>query len=125
MKQLVPPDDLGVFAGGDCIAWTDSQKVAINFGKRHDHVLRDIEIIRVNLTQPEETESEINLPKSGEIENGENKQIKSEPVARLMLTSAQGEEFFRTNFILSHYRDTRDRKRAFMQAPGKGSVPAR
>jgi Rha family phage regulatory protein len=45
---------------------TTSFKVAEKFGKRHDHVLRDIDNIIASLEQFEDTESQ--LPKIGELE---------------------------------------------------------
>lgn len=45
MKQLIPMDDYGVFADIHNTARVDSRFVAKIFGKRHDHVLRDIEKI--------------------------------------------------------------------------------
>ena len=42
MKQLIPMDDYGLFADGHDTARVDSRYVAQFFGKRHDHVIRDI-----------------------------------------------------------------------------------
>ena len=43
MKELIVKDDYGVFADNQETARVDSLYVAKFFGKRHDHVLRDIE----------------------------------------------------------------------------------
>ena len=43
MKELVPKDNYGIFADSNDTARVDSLFVAKFFGKRHDHVLRDIE----------------------------------------------------------------------------------
>lgn len=53
MKELIPKDKYGVFADNHDTARVDSRGVAQFFGKRHDHVIRDIE--------------KLILPKSGEI----------------------------------------------------------
>ena len=42
MKELIPMDEYGVFCDGNDIARANSLMVAKMFGKRHDHVLRDI-----------------------------------------------------------------------------------
>jgi len=55
MKELIPKDELGVFADNHDTARVDSLFVAEFFGKRHDHVLRDI--------------AKITAPKSGLSEN--------------------------------------------------------
>lgn len=43
MKELIPKDDFGVFADNHDTARVDSLYVAKFFGKRHDHVIRDIQ----------------------------------------------------------------------------------
>lgn len=42
MKELIPMDEYGVFCDGNDTARANSLMVAKMFGKRHDHVLRDI-----------------------------------------------------------------------------------
>ena len=56
MKELVPMNDYGIFCDTQDTARVDSRYVAEAFGKRHDHVLRDIE----NLLEKD-------IPKSGGI----------------------------------------------------------
>ena len=48
MKELIPRDEYGIFADIHDTARVDSRSVAAFFGKRHDHVLRDI----TNITAP-------------------------------------------------------------------------
>lgn len=43
MKELIPKDDHGIFADTKDRALVDSRFVAAEFGKQHQHVLRDIE----------------------------------------------------------------------------------
>lgn len=45
MKELIPMDTYGVFADTHDTARANSLQVAEYFGKRHDHVLRDIQSI--------------------------------------------------------------------------------
>lgn len=42
MKELIPKDDYGIFVDNKDTMRVDSLFVAKMFGKRHDHVLRDI-----------------------------------------------------------------------------------
>lgn len=43
MKELIPMNEFGLMAGKEFIARVDSRIVADVFGKRHAHILRDIE----------------------------------------------------------------------------------
>lgn len=64
MKTLVPMDDFGVFADTKDTARANSLMVAQVFGKRHDHVVRDI----AKITDPKSGLSkEFVLPNFGEI----------------------------------------------------------
>ena len=42
MKELIPKDEYGIFADTKDVARVDSLFIADAFGKRHDHVIRDI-----------------------------------------------------------------------------------
>ena len=45
MKQLIPMDEYGVFAGEDDLARANSLLIAHVFGKEHKNVLRDIDAL--------------------------------------------------------------------------------
>lgn len=47
MKELIPKDDFGIFCDSTDTMRIDSRDVARIFKKRHDHVLRDIEKLRL------------------------------------------------------------------------------
>ena len=55
MKELIPRDEYGIFCDNTDTIRIDSRDVARIFGKRHAHVIRDIE--------------KINEPKSGSVES--------------------------------------------------------
>lgn len=95
MKQLIPMDEYGVFSDAKDTARASSLVVAQMYGKRHDHVLRDIEAIHQDLIKPVD---ESNLPKSG----GIGLDLKFGPI--------EGQRFFDENFVLSSYKDSRGRK---------------
>lgn len=64
MKQLIPMDDYGVFADTKDTIRANSIIVAKVFGKRHDHVLRDIEKIRAPKSGVSEKFSRLNFEPS-------------------------------------------------------------
>lgn len=43
MKELIPIDEYGIFADRNDTARVSSRRVAECFGKKHSHVLRDIQ----------------------------------------------------------------------------------
>ena len=42
MRELIPMDDMGVFASKEDVVYVDSRWVAKVFDKTHDNVLKDV-----------------------------------------------------------------------------------
>lgn len=109
-----------VTVNGDGIPVTTSRVVADQFGKRHDHVVRDIERIlktfddkeKSTTLKIEDSEDELDIPKIGDISS-----IDSELVEEYYETEKQ---FLAENFKLSHYTDSAGRKQAMYLMTKRG-----